>query len=641
MAQADANGPRMFMPSSRLMARSIGVLYTLGAILAIVWVELPHAARAHDRIVLCVAALALAGGVLLTTGLGDRLDTRWFHVLVAGVQVLIAVGYVSGADPANDLRLFFVWVAPVACFFFSPRAAMIHTASVAGFVAVALIAQGAPPGEGARIWLMTVGTVTVVGALVLCTAISVRHRERALFRAAHYDPLTGLANRMEFGRLAADMLARRETAGGRAVLFLADLDRFKTVNDTRGDVVGNHVLEAIATAIEAISPRRSIVARLGGDEFAVLIEDADGHLDTRGVADAISSIWSQPILLAEGAVRTSACLGVATSTKGDTPSSLLRDAESAMLRAKQDGPGTVSFFLLEQRLAEQRRYQIDQSLHDAARLGQLHLVFQPVVDIATGWLRACEVLLRWTHPDLGVVSPVEFISVAEDNGLIGPIGTWVLEQSIAQLGQWRASGIAAPDFRISVNVSGQQLHADLPVLIGRLLDEHGVPPEALMIELTETAILSASSETNETLRTLREMGTSLVLDDFGTGFSSLSHLQRARFDCVKIDRSFVDGVADEGTDRSIVSAILALASALDISVVAEGVETIEQADILKTLGCRLGQGYLFDRPLQVEHFTSRLARPTLRAVTGNDSAGNDDAGNDSAAGPALGIAANQ
>jgi len=614
MALSGTRTGRPETPATRLVARAIGAIFSVGGTLAVIWTMLPHPNTHGDRVVLAMASLALAVGVVMSTGIADSMRLAGFHLTIGLIQVVITVGYVAAAVPTNDLRLFYLWTLPLAGFAFRPKHAAMHLAWVGALLAVSLGLQHSPLETAVRIWMMTFGTVAAVGALVVFLAAAVRRRESELDRAVQFDALTGLANRVRFGRLATEALHRREAEGGRTVLFLADLDRFKVVNDTQGHGTGDELLLHIAASLREVVPQDAIVARLGGDEFAVLVEDEDGYLDVDGLAHAIATIWRDPVSVSAGTVHAGACLGVASSTQGDTPSSLLRDAEAAMLRAKKQGPGTISVFRVEQRQADDRRYRIERGLHDAAQLGQFHLVFQPVVELSTGRLRACEVLLRWTHPDLGEVSPAEFIPVAEDHGLVGPIGTWVLEQSIAQLGAWIAADIVPADFRISVNVSGHQLHAALPKQIGRLLTKHRVDPGSIMIELTETVIISAGTETNETLTELRAMGLALVLDDFGTGFSSLSHLQRARFDAVKIDRSFVRGVVDAGTDRSIIGAILALAEALDINVVAEGVETRAQSDALQSLGCVFAQGYLFDRPLTAETFATRLTMPTLRAI---------------------------
>jgi len=601
-------------PAPRLVARAIGAIFSIGGTLAVIWTMLPHASTGGDRVVLAMAALGLAPGVVMATGIADAMPPVVFHATIVLIQVVITVGYTAASAPTNDLRLFYLWTVPLAAFAFRPRDAALHFGWVGLVLGVGLAVQRAPWSVAIPIWLMTFGTIAVVGVLVMCLATTVRRRQLDVHRAEQFDALTGLANRTRFTRLAGEMLERRERDGGRAVLVLADLDRFKVVNDTQGHDVGDEVLLEIARQLERVVPERSVVARLGGDEFAVLVEDRDGFLDIASLTDAITAIWQRPVSIESRVVHAGACVGVASSTTGDTPSSLLRDAEAAMLRAKKAGPGTTEVFRVEQRLIEDRRYRIEQGLHDAAQLDQFRLVFQPVVELATGRLRACEVLLRWTHDELGEVSPAEFIPVAEDHGLVGPIGTWVLEHAIAQLGAWLAAGIVPADFRMSINVSGHQLHAALPKQIGRLLARHRVDPDSIMIELTETVIISAGNETNETLTELRAMGLSLVLDDFGTGFSSLSHLQRARFDAVKIDRSFVRGVVDAGTDRSIIGAILALAEALQIRVVAEGVETRAQSEALRGLGCLLAQGYLFDRPLSAEHFETRLTTPTLRMV---------------------------
>jgi diguanylate cyclase (GGDEF)-like protein len=620
MVHAERN-EEIGMMSSRLMARLLGAVFTVGSTLAIVWTELPHENHRGDRMVLAMAALALALGVVLSIGLVDRARTSCFHVLLAGIQVVITVAFVAVRQPGNDIGLFYLWATPLAALFFRPRHASAHLAWVGALMAVSLVLQGTGAAEAVRIWMLGFGSVVCVGAVVLWAADGWHRREAALYRAAHFDPLTGLANRMEFGRLARQMLDRRAVGGGKVVLFLTDLDRFKTLNDTQGHRTGDEILLALAGALKQVAPLGSSVARLGGDEFAVIVEDVDGYLDQHGVAAAIANTWREPFPTSRTsvAVGVSACMGVACSTPDDSPSSLLRDAEAALLAAKESGPGSTTHFRIEQRRDVERRYAIERALHDAARLGQFRLAFQPVVEIATGRLKAVEVLLRWNHPELGEVSPAEFIQIAEDHGLIVQIGTWVLEHSIAQLGQWLADGTAPGDFRITVNVSGHQLRAELPGIIERLLEAHAVSAEMVMIELTETVIISGGAETNETLQRLRSMGLALVLDDFGTGYSSLSHLQRARFDCVKIDRSFVSGVVEHGTDRSIVSAIIALAEALDIAVVAEGVESKAQADALRGLSCRFGQGYLFDRPLSAAELGERLVRPQLRAVAGTTS----------------------
>jgi diguanylate cyclase (GGDEF)-like protein len=527
-------------PSSRTLARSVGALCTAGATLEILRAAVHDGPR--DHLVLTGAVGILVIGVLLGVGLGDHLPRQRFHLVLLGIELVIGAGYAVGGDPASDLRLFFVWTVPVACCFLLPREALHHVLLVGALLAVALAVHQSTWSAGLASWIGTFTTVVAVGAFTGGIAAMVRHREEALERAAHVDPTTGLPNRRAFGRLTTDVLARREAHGGTAVLFLADLDRFKTLNDAQGHVVGDEVLADLAAELRRVAPPGSLVARLGSDEFAVLVDDPSGYLDVQALLDGLAVAWQRPIATGDrGPVHVSACVGVTRSGHGDTASSLLRDAEAALLRAKRGGPGSSHVFRPEHRTDQRRRYAVEQGLHQAGERAEFHLVFQPVVEITTGRLRAAETLLRWTSPTLGEVSPAEFIPVAEDNGLVVPIGTWVLEHAIAQLGAWLAAGIVPADFHLSINVSGLQVDESLPRRIAALLDEHGVAPEMVMIELTETVLISANAETTDALTALRDLGLLLVLDDFGTGFSSLSHLQQGQFDAVKIDRSFVRG----------------------------------------------------------------------------------------------------
>ena len=600
--------------SSRTLARSIGALCTAGATLEILRAAVHDGPR--DHLVLTGAVGILVIGVLLGVGLGDHVTRSRFHLILLGIELVIAGGYAVGGEPTNDLRLFFVWTVLVAGWFLLPRQAVDHLVLVGVLLAAALVAHHPTWSQGTEMWIDTYSTVVAVGAFTSGIAAIVRRREEALARAAAVDPTTGLPNRQAFGQLATEVLARREAEGGTAVLFLADLDRFKTLNDAQGHTVGDEVLADLAAELRRVAPAGSIVARLGSDEFAILVDDPSGYLDIQLLLEALTGAWRRPISTGDrGPVHVSACVGVTRSGRGDTASSLLRDAEAALLRAKKGGPGSSHVFRPEQRADQRRRYAVEQGLHQAAERGEFHLVFQPVVEISTGRLRAAETLLRWTNPTLGDVSPGEFIPVAEDNGLVVPIGTWVLEHAIAQLGAWLAAGIVPADFHLSINVSGLQVDESLPRRIAALLDTHQVAPEMVMIELTETVLISANLETTDALTSLRDLGLLLVLDDFGTGFSSLSHLQQGQFDAVKIDRSFVRGVDRHGADRSIVTAILALAEALDIDVVAEGVESKVQADALRGLGCRWAQGFLYDRPLAPEVLAERMSRPSLRSVT--------------------------
>ena len=601
-------------PTAHAMARSLGALYVCGAALAIVWTLLPHQPRHGEGIVIAMACVAATGGIVMLGGTLDGVNRRVFHGVIMAVQLVITIAFVACHAPTNDIRLFYVWATPFAGFFFRPLAAVWHTLWSAALLGAGLAVQRAPFGPALRVWLMTSGTMVAVGMLVVWVAGGVRRREVLMRHAATHDPLTGLPNRVLFGELARTALARRLAQGGNVFVVLADLDRFKVVNDTHGHHAGDQLLVALAPRLRSAAPPGATVARMGGDEFAVLVDDPAGVLRPPDVLERLRTAWAEPIVLERGTVYTSACLGLAVATDGDTSSSLLRDADAAMYDAKRAGSDLVQVFDTEHRAAASRRYQLEQALHTAVREERLHLLYQPVVSTSTGELIGAEALLRWDHPTLGPVGPNEFIPIAEETGLITSIGTWVLERVVAQISQWLAEDLLDDRFQVGVNVSAHQLDDDLPATIERFLLHEQVPGSRLVVEVTESALIERAGAARRTLSRLRDMGIHLSLDDFGTGFSSLSSLRQAHFDSVKVDRTFVRDMDVTAAEGSLVAAIMALAGALRIDVVAEGVETSEQAAALCALGCRVAQGYLYDPPLALAQLERRLVHVRGRRV---------------------------
>ena len=415
------------------------------------------------------------------------------------------------------------------------------------------------------------------------------------------DALTGLPDRAQFiSHLAAAAVVGRGSSGTVAVVLL-DLDRFKAVNNSMGHDAGDLVLVAVARRLQQIAGPDQLIARFGGDEFLALFESPTGEAQ----ADALAFIERARRALAEpfdvnGAeVFLDASMGVALNTFGvDEGAAMLSNAESAMYRAKRRGGSSVETFGESMRIEMLDRMTTEHSLHRALERSELMLHYQPVVEIDGVTTVGVEALIRWQHPDQGLVAPYRFIPVAEESGMIIPIGAWVLEQACYQLRDWNHRGRTGPQGSVEVNLSARQIDDRRIVrTVEEILARSGLPPEHLTLEITESALMEDAASALSVLRALKEIGVLLAIDDFGTGYSSLSYLQRFPLDFLKVDRSFVEalGVSVEGEE--IVSAVINLAHALGLKVVAEGVETTEQLEILRSLRCDLAQGFLFSRPL--------------------------------------------
>lgn len=423
-------------------------------------------------------------------------------------------------------------------------------------------------------------------------------REQRLRHESFHDPLTGLPNRALFMKRLADAThrARRGQDGLFAVLFL-DVDSFKLVNDSMGHHVGDEMLVTIARRLEACVRGGDVVARLGGDEFAILLERIIDVRDAAMVAERVQEALHAPLLIGGYEHATSASIGVALSTgASEQPEYVLRSADIAMYRAKNTGRGRYEMFDRAMHAEALTRLQIETDLRHAFERDEFFLHYQPIVSLAQGRIIGAEALIRWRHFERGIVSPATFVPVAEDTGLVVPLGRWVLREACRQAHEWQSS---APDgqFGISVNLSVREFaQPDLVKAISSILEETGLPPSALRIEITESAIIGQKHPAIETVEQLRAIGVEIHLDDFGTGYSALSYLHRLPLDAVKVDRAFISSIDQEERPLHVVKAIISLAHAIGLKVVAEGVTNHRQLELLRGMGCDLAQGFIFSRP---------------------------------------------
>ena len=426
-----------------------------------------------------------------------------------------------------------------------------------------------------------------------------RARERLLHEATH-DPLTGLPNRaFLMGRLVPGLTATVGGADARACcgLVLMDLDRFKAVNNSLGYAVGDEVLAAMAGLLGTIAPPPATVVHLGADRFAVLLRGDDRTGGARVLARRVLERLREPVALGAGSVHVRASLGVvARPLPGHDITDILRDADSALNLAKIGGGNRAVEFEPVMRTPVHRRFRLEQDMVEALRGDQFQVFFQPIVALADRRPVGMETLIRWHHPERGWIAPGDFIPVAEETGLIVPIGTWVLGQSARHIREWKAQGRWREGFYLSVNLSGNQLLDDdlLPHVDTALA---GLAPGELRLELTETTVVGNVEALCNVLPALRERGIPLYMDDFGTGYSSLSYLNELPFDVLKIDRSFITAIGDREESQVLVRTVLAMARAMNLQVVAEGIETADQAALLFAMGGHYGQGYHFARPM--------------------------------------------
>jgi diguanylate cyclase (GGDEF)-like protein/PAS domain S-box-containing protein len=436
-----------------------------------------------------------------------------------------------------------------------------------------------------------------------------------LSHQAVHDPVTGLANRVLLMDRLTQALARMQRRPSQMVLLVVDLDQFKQVNDTFGHSAGDKLLVEVGRRLTAFSRHNDTVARFGGDEFVLIYDDVPTDDDVHQVVGRVMRSLSEPMLDNGRELFVTASVGVVvTNDPLSVPENLIRDADAAMYQAKSRGRNCYQFFDPAFRERTSGRYTVETELARALERRQLRLEYQPLFSLHDQQIIGAEALIRWDHPLRGTVPPIEFIEIAEDRGLIVPIGTWVLDEACRQLVEFsRYRDESLPKLSMAVNVSGRQLSArNFVDLVKDTLDRHGLPAAQLCVEVTETALLLDIEEARESVQGLAQLGVHIALDDFGTGYSSLAHLMQFPVNVVKIDKSFVNQLENKGPGHQIVEAVTAMAHVLGMTVVAEGIETASQLRQLVDMGCDDGQGYLLSYPLRPEVLAERL-KPGPRA----------------------------
>lgn len=456
----------------------------------------------------------------------------------------------------------------------------------------------------ASVVLAVLGTTRIVRTLVVQARL-----ERRLRHQAVHDALTGLFNR--FGVL--EHLNRLAATGTAHSVIMADIDGFKLVNDASGHHIGDEVLTTMARRLEAACRSSETIARLGGDTFVIITTRTDDAFEAMQFAEKLRVRITDAVEVGDLEIPISLSMGVTTSESGSDPEDLIREADTAVNQAKELGRSIIVRF--DRTMAERivLRSALERELRNVVERGELEVYYQPVADLATGRVAGFEALLRWNHPERGLVSPLEFIPVAEETGDIIAIGSWVLDTALADLARWRESHPANASLWVSVNVSARQLRdRDFVYMVRRALNRHRIEPSGLCLEITESTMIDQELVVEQVLTAIRAGGVRLAIDDFGTGYSSLAYVQRYPFTAVKIDRSFVELLDTPGNEGQLVGAIIAMANALGCAAIAEGVETLEQANGLLDLGCTIGQGFYYARPLRAPDIPTALMRMGVR-----------------------------
>lgn len=505
-------------------------------------------------------------------------------------------------------------------------AAVIMGFAISGMHYTGMAASKFAPGAyclpGSRLdnsWFAIVLAVFAFGVMALAIMAAVYdswlHRQRResdmamndqRLRSSLSDALTGLPNRVALAQAAEDSIRRAERRDGQLALLMLNVDRLKSINDSLGHQAGDEMLIELSRRLRGVLRHNDMLARLAGDEFAILATDLRSARDAESVAEKVLSALEHKFIFAGVDVHPSLSIGISTyPLDGESFDMLLRRANAAMRYTKESARGGYRFYATEMNSFIDDRLALESELRRAIDSGELELHYQPKVDISTNRIRSCEALVRWRHPTRGLVSPMTFIPVAEETGLIVPLGEWVLRQACLQVRRWIDAGM--PPVRVAVNLSAKQFrHADLAVVVRSALDEAHLEPGFIELELTESAVMHDTRQFIAMLSELSDLGVQISLDDFGTGYSSLSYLKRLPVDRLKVDRSFVQDIATDADDATIVRTIIALGHNLGVKVVAEGVENQQQLEFLRENACDELQGYYFAKPMSAGDFARML-----------------------------------
>jgi diguanylate cyclase (GGDEF)-like protein len=587
-----------------LVTRALAATSPVHVVLVAVWLLVPHTEGVRASWIVGVN-LAVAPIYLLLVLRPARAQSR-AAMNAAGIAAIGAMTVLvwAAGGLASGFELLALWFLPLNACTLPRRDLAAHVLLVVAGCALATELLGGSLGSGS-LWgfaAALVFTLAVNTAMVHFLYGRLQETTTNYRRRSAEDPLTGLANRAAL----RERLDAIDVASPRAV-YVIDVDGFKFVNDSLGHHAGDRLLTLVAKRLSGHARAGDLLARPGGDEF-VLVADGVRDDDTAlSLGERLAASCSAPFNLDGEEVEVSVTVGVCRVLDAGSGEEAMRDADLALYAAKMERRGGVKLFETPMREAASTRLTLERHLRRALDRDELHVVYQPVVDVRDSSIAGMEALLRWNCAALGPVSPADFIPIAERTGLILPIGRFVLARAVEQMTAWHAAG--HDELRVSVNLSASQLADEqLPDLLAELLDAHGATGERLLLELTETALMrEATDQPLQMLERLRETGAGIVLDDFGTGYSSLARLSSLRLAAVKIDRSFIAAMESDVGARAVVTAVMQMAGPLRCAVVAEGIETAAQRDLLAELGCPRAQGYLFGRPARVEEATALLA----------------------------------
>ncbi len=491
--------------SDRWLARTTGVLYSSGAITAFVWTLLADRAEPGLGTVNVMASIALVLGLGMAFGAADKAPRVFFHLVIIAIQLVISVGFAATQSPTSSTALFYVWTTTYAWLLFGRSAAVVQTVWTGICLAGALWVMDAGLLTGVRVWVMVMSTAVTLALLVGVVADRMRRGQARLSYAASHDPLSGLTNRAYFAHAVESANRRCGAADEVVYVLLIAVDHFKLVNDSYGHGTGDEVLRVLASRLTAAAGPLDVVARVGGDEFAIVCcANPDGDRGPVALLDRLAGVWAEPIALGSGLITVSATTGVAAADQVGGHSELLRWADVALYHAKRTERGSVVFFDKPLSVLVSRRSELGQAMQRAVARGEFSVHYQPIVDLQDRRILGAEALLRWQAGSLGEILPEEFIPVAEETGLIVPIGEWVLDEVAAQLAQWRRDGAVNDDFRLAVNLSVRQLAAGFAERVLHTLAEHDLPRQMIALEITESVLLDDSRRFGQVLADLHQ-----------------------------------------------------------------------------------------------------------------------------------------